>query len=175
MALFAGLAVFVFARSLVPRLGEVLIAASAASAMRDQNALAGLGEVGDGFVGLLVVRNGANRNQQRHVVAGVASAVRTFAVAAAIGLEFAVVAVAQQRVVVGIGLEVDAAAAAAIAAGGSAARNVFFAAKRDAAVAAVTGFYVDFGFVNEHRKNPIRNVCGGASVEILGPPLADSG
>jgi hypothetical protein len=31
-----------------------------------------------------------------------------------------------------------------------------FAAKRDAAVAAVAGFYVDFGFVNEHEKNPIR-------------------
>ena len=73
--------------------------------------------------------------------------------AAAVGFEFAVVAVAQQRVVVGIGFEINAAAAAAIAAGWPAARNVLFAAKRDAAVAAVAGFYIDFGFVNEHQES----------------------
>src|SRR6266403_1773842 len=80
-----------------------------------------------------------------------AGAVGAFAVTAAIGFEFAIVAVAQQRVVVGIGFEVDAAAAAAVSAGGAAAGNVFFTAKRDTAIAAVAGFYVDFGFVNEHQ------------------------
>jgi hypothetical protein len=99
---------------------------------------------------LLIVSERANGNLQSHIIAGVAGAVRAFAVAAAIGFEFAVVAVAQQRVVVGIGFEVDAAAVAAIAAGRSAARNVFFAAERDAAVAAVAGLYEDFGLINEH-------------------------
>ena len=43
MALFAGKAVFMFARRLMPRLGEILIAAAAAPTLRDQNALARLG------------------------------------------------------------------------------------------------------------------------------------
>ena len=57
--------------------------------------------------------------------------------AAAVGFEFAIVAVTQQRVVVRIRFQVDAAAVAAVSAGGSAARHEFFAAERDAAVAAV--------------------------------------
>jgi hypothetical protein len=79
-----------------------------------------------------------------------AGTVGAFAVAAAVGFEFTVVAVTQERVVVRIGFEINAAAVAAIAAGRAAARNVFFTPKRDTAVAAVAGFYIDFGFVNEH-------------------------
>ena len=150
MALFAGLAFFVFAGSLVPGLGEMLIAAPAASSVDDQDALAGRGEIGERFSGLIVEDQRADRNLQDHFVAGVAGAVGAFAVAAAVGFEFAVVAVAQQSVVVGIGFEIDAAAVASIAAGGAAAGHEFFATKRDAAVAAATGFYVDFGFVDEH-------------------------
>src|ERR1700740_664071 len=139
-----------FARRLMPRLGEVLIASAAISAVCDQNALARFGEVSDDLVRVLVVGDSADRDEQRHVVASLAGAVRAFAVAAAIGFEFAIVAVAQQGVVVGIGFEIDAASSAAIPPGRTAARNVFFAAKRDTAVATVAGFYVDFGFVNEH-------------------------
>ena len=69
--------------------------------------------------------------------------------AAAIGLEFAIVAVAQQGVVVRIRFQINAAAMAAVAAGRAAARHEFFAAERDAAVPAVAGLHVDFGFVNE--------------------------
>jgi len=90
-----------------------------------------------------------------------AGAVGAFTVAAAIGFKFAVVAVAEQRVVVGIGFEIDAAATAAIAAGGAAAGNVFFPAERDSAVAAVASFYIDFGFINEHRE-----ILSGYGVEI---------
>ena len=87
-------------------------------------------------------------------VAGMAGAVRAFAVASAIGLEFAIVAVAQKRVVVRIRFEINAAAVAAVAARRAAARNVFFAAERDAAVAAVAGLHENFGFVNEHVGQP---------------------
>ena len=75
---------------------------------------------------------------------------RAFAVPPAVGAKFAIVAVAQQRVVVRIRFQEDAAAMAAVAAGGSAARHVFLAAERDAAVAAVPGFHVNFGFVYKH-------------------------
>src|SRR6202023_495227 len=71
-------------------------------------------------------------------------------VTAAVGLEFAIEAIAQQCVVVGIRFEVNAAAVAAVAAGGSAARNEFLAPKRNAAVPAVAGLYVDFCFINKH-------------------------
>ena len=70
--------------------------------------------------------------------------------AAAIGFEFAVVAIAKQSVVVKVGFEIDAAAIAAVAAGGAAARNVFFAAEGHAAIAAVTGLQEYFGFINKH-------------------------
>jgi len=150
MAFFAGIAVLVFAWRLMPGLREILIATASASAVRDQDALAGRGEVGDGFAGVFVVGDGAYRHEQSHVVAGVAGAIRPFPVAAAVGFEFAVVAIAQQRVVVWIGFKLDAAAASAIAAGRSAARNIFFAAECDAAIAAVARFYVDFGFIDKH-------------------------
>src|SRR5262249_17611506 len=90
--------------------------------------------------------------RQTQGLAGMARTVGTFPVAAAIGFKFAVVAIAQQRIVVRIRFEKDGAAVAAIAAGRSAARNVFFAAKRDAAVAAVAAFHEDLGFIYKHRE-----------------------
>src|SRR5580704_10430951 len=150
MALFTREAVFVFPRSLVPGLGEILIAAPAASTLRNQHALSCGGEIRKSLTGLLIVSERADGNLQDHVFAGVAGAVRPFAVPPAIGFEFAIVAVAQKRVVVGIRFEINASAVAAIAAGRAAARNVFFAAKRDAAVAAVAGLHQDFSFINKH-------------------------
>ena len=70
--------------------------------------------------------------------------------AAAIGFEFAVVAIAKQSVVVEIGFEIDAAAIAPVTAGGTATWNIFFAAKGHAAIAAVAGLHEDFGFINKH-------------------------
>ena len=113
-------------------------------------AVTGSGEVSDRFAGLALEYEGADGHSQDHVRAGLSGAVRTFAVAAAVGLEFAVVAIAQECVVVRIGFEVDAAAAAAVAAGWAAAWNVFFAAERDAAVTTVAGLHEYFGFVNKH-------------------------
>ena len=150
MTLHAGLAFFRFARRLMPGLGEVLIAAPAAAALRDQDALARLGQIGDLFAGVLIGDDGADGHGQNHVRAGMPGTIRAFAVPAAVGFEFAIVAVAQQRVVVRIRFEVDAAAMAAVAARRPAARHEFFAAERDAAVSAVAGLHVDFGFINEH-------------------------
>src|SRR5580693_9590545 len=141
MPLFPGSAVLVFAGSLVPGLGKILIAAAAAATLGDQHALSGNGQVGNGFAGLFIVSQRADGNQQDHVRAGVAGAVRSFAVTATISLEFAIVAVAQQRVVVGIRFEIDAAAVSAVASGRAAAGDEFFAAKRDAAVAAAAGLH----------------------------------
>src|SRR5262249_14744221 len=127
------MAVFVFPRSLMPGLSEMLIAATSASAMRNENALAGRGEIGERFVVLAVVDHRANGNLQNHAVAGMPREIRPSAVTAAVGLKFAIVAVAQKRVVVRIRFKINAAAVAAVAAARAAARNVFFAAESNAA------------------------------------------
>src|SRR5258706_10717883 len=70
--------------------------------------------------------------------------------AAAISLEFAIVAVTQQSIVVRIRFEVNAAAMAAVTSSGSATRHKFLAPKCDATVSAIAGLHVDFGFINKH-------------------------
>ena len=54
MTLFPGKPILVLARGLMPRLREMLVAASAASTMNDQDALPGSREIGDGFPGLII-------------------------------------------------------------------------------------------------------------------------
>src|SRR4029077_1459813 len=49
MPLLAGKTIFMFARGLMPGLGEMLIAAAAAPTLRDQHALSRNGEISDGF------------------------------------------------------------------------------------------------------------------------------
>src|SRR5262249_37490430 len=158
---FAGQTIFVFARSLMPGLGKILIAPPAASAFRDKNALGRGGEVGDDLVVGGVENQSPNRNLQNHVLAGMARAVRALAMTAAVGLEFAIIAIAQQRVVVGVRFEIDAAAVAAVSARWSAARYIFFAAKGHAAVAPIAGFHKNFGFINKHSSPALlsRNFC----------------
>src|SRR5438552_1476928 len=150
MTLFAGETVFVFARGLVPRLGKMLIAASTAPSMGDQYALARRGEISNRRTALIVKGKRADGHLQDHVLARMAGAVGAFAVASAIGLEFAIVTVSQQRVVVWVGFKINVAAMAAVTAGGTASRNIFFAPESDAAVAAVAGLHENFGFINEH-------------------------
>src|ERR1700739_3213216 len=112
-----------FARRLMPGSCKMLIAPAAVASVRDQNALARCGKIGNGSVRMLIVCDRANRHEQRHIVTSLAGTIRAFAVAAAVSFEFTVVAVTQQCVVVGIGFEVDAAATAAIPSGRSTTRN----------------------------------------------------
>ena len=151
MPLFAGKTFFVFARGLVPGFGKVLIATPSAAPMRDEDTLARSGKIGDGLAGLVVEDERANGYLQDQVRAGVASAVGAFAVTSALGLEFAIVAVSEQGVVVRIGFQIDAAPVAAIAARRTATRNKLLAAKSHAAVTAVAGLYEYFGFINKQR------------------------
>src|SRR5579862_9061721 len=152
MAFLAGLTVVMLARSLVPGFHErrMAIAPSAAPAARRQRSLAWSGQIENLHAGIGVENHGADGDFQDQVVAGFAVAIGAFAMAAAIGAEFAIVAVAQQCVVVGIGFEIDVAAIAAVAARWAAAGDVFLATERDAAVAAIAALHRNFGFVNEH-------------------------
>ncbi len=137
----------------MPRLGKMLIAATAFAALGNQHALSRHRQVGDSLAGLFVVSERADGNQQVHVRAGMAAAIGALAMAAAIRFEFAIVAVAQKCVVVRIRLEINAAAVAAVASGRTAAGDEFLASKRNATVAAVAGLYQYFCFVNKHENH----------------------
>src|SRR5262249_21305402 len=102
------------------------------------------------LAGVCIEGNCTDRDFQDGGVCGGAVAIGAFTVASATGLEFAVVAVAEQGVVVRIRFEVNIAAVAAIAPGWAAARDVFLPAEGDATIAAVAGLDHNFGFVSEH-------------------------
>jgi hypothetical protein len=96
-----------------------------------------------------IVYDRADGNFQSHVVGRRAVTIGTFAMAAASGFKFAIVAITQERVVVWIRFDVNVATVAAIATRRAAARDVLLPAKGDAAVAAVARAYVYLGFIEE--------------------------
>src|SRR5579862_3132365 len=153
--LFAGPSCLVLARRLVHRCGEASVAASAAPAAGNHKFLIGLGKLESLFSGLIVVHNRADRNLEQHVAAVASGFVGAFAVTPAVGLMLGIETEMHQRVVPFAGLHDDVSALAAVSAGGAAARNKFLAPEGHATVAAVTGFNLDFCFVDEHRRRSL--------------------
>lgn len=147
---FAGVAHFVLAGSLMGGGGEVLVAATAATAVGDDDALVGMLEVVDEVAGIVVVDEGADGNFEDDVESVASGAVGTHAVLAALGAVEGVVAEVHEGVVALGGFHDDVAAAATVTTGGPATGNEFFAAEGHAAVTTVTGLDADFGFVDEH-------------------------
>ena len=130
--------------------GEVLVAAAAAAALGDGDALVGLAEVVDELAGFRVEERGADGNLEGDVAAVEAGAVGAHAVFAALRLVLGVIPKMNERVVALAGHHEDVAAAAAVAARGPAAGHKLLAPEGHAAVAAVAGFDANFGFVDEH-------------------------
>ncbi len=115
-ALFAGTTQLVLARSLVGGSGKVLVAAAAAAALGDHDALVGLAEVVNQLAGFEIVESGADGHLQDDGAAVLAGAVGAHAVLTALGFVFGVVAEVDKGVVALSGLHENVAAAAAIAA-----------------------------------------------------------
>ena len=136
----------------MPRADEmwIAIASSPAAAARRAKALARRSEVEKLFAGIGIVNNGSHRDLQNGIDAGTPVTLGAFAVPAALGAEFAIVAIAKKRVVIRIRFQVDVAAVAAISAGRAPARDVFFPAESHAAVAAVATLHFNFRFVCKH-------------------------
>ena len=147
LAFGAGLGV---ARGLVGGGWEVPVAAAALAAAGDDDALAGLVEVGQEDAVLGVVDERAGRDGDDEVLAVLAVHLLAHGRLAALGVPVVLAGEIEEGVFVRVGEEDDAAAVAAVAAIGAALGDVLFAAERDAARAAVTGLYVDLGFVNKH-------------------------
>ena len=160
-ALFAAAAQLVLARRLMGGGGEASVAASAAPAASDDDALIGAGKIVQALAGSVVIKDGADGDFEHDVVAFASALIAAFTVASALGLVFRVEAEMHQRVVALAGFHVNVAAAPAIAAGRAAARNELFAAKGDASVAAVAGFYADSGFINEHGRKKTASLTRG--------------
>ncbi len=108
------------ARRAVGRALELGVAEAAVAAFEEHDALAGVGEIGQHRLVVLVDDLGAHGHAQHDIVAARAGAVAAHAVVAALGLEMLLVAVVDQGVEIVGALEDDVAAATAIAAVGPA-------------------------------------------------------
>src|SRR5437868_4831026 len=139
-----------FARSLMGRRREVLVAASAASAVGNDHAFVGLRKIVHQFAALEVVDHGAHWNFEHDVVARLAAAVGAFAVTSALRVVFWIEAEVDEGIVRLARLHDDVAALATIATAGSAARDELLPAEGNATVAAVAGLDADFRFIDKH-------------------------
>src|SRR5689334_7385058 len=157
-ALFTGTPKLVFARRLVCGCREVLVASSTASAFGDYDALVGMRKIVNALAGFGVVENGADGNFEDYILPFGSGAVRTFAVASALGFVFGIEAEVHECVVALTRFHDDVAAASAVAAGWSAARDKLLPAKGHASIAAVSGFYANFGFVDEYGEKQLSAV-----------------
>src|ERR1700677_719800 len=148
--LFAGTAGLMFPWSLMYRSREARIAPSAAAAAGDDHALIWAGKIEYLLARRLVIYDRSNRNFQNYIFAFAAALVRAFAVTSTLGLVFGIEAEVHQRVVPLAGFHDHIAAVAPVASRWTAARNIFFAAKGHAAIAAVTRFDPYFCLIDEH-------------------------
>src|SRR5690606_34624903 len=136
-------------RRAVGRALEVHVAKAALAAPGHEQAVAVAGHVAADLVGGDVDDLGADRADDRGVLAALAVALLAHAVLATLGAEPLLVAEVDQGVEVLRRLQPHAAAVAAVATVRPAERDELLAPETDAAVAAVSGGDGDFGFVDE--------------------------
>src|SRR4029077_10314625 len=147
---FSGKTLLVLTRRLVRAGGKVLIAASAAPAVRHHHALVRLREIVQALAGLFVIHNSADRDLEHHAFAVAPGAVGAFAVTSALTLVLRVETEVDQRIVALARFQADVAATAAVAAGRAAARDKLLPAKGHASIATVAGLDANDRFINKH-------------------------
>jgi hypothetical protein len=144
-----------------------------ASALRDQHAIVGFGEIVEQFPGRVIVDFGARRNRNIEILAIVPVTIAAFAVPSPPGTEYVVEAEFEEGVFVGVRDQIDAAAVAAVAAAGTALGDELLPPEGNAAVPAVTGLNCDFGFVDERglfdRLNRDESARGALILELYEP------
>jgi hypothetical protein len=111
--------------------------------------LTGRHEVGDEGLVVLGQDLRSGRDLEHDRVAGAAALVLALAVMATLGAEMLLIAIIDQRVQIGLGLDHDVAAATSVAAIGPAIFDEFFAPEAKAAGATVTGLRVDLALIEE--------------------------
>ena len=149
MHLLALLAWVGMARRLVGRRLEMCIAEAAIAASKQHDALAGLGQVRDQGLAVIIDDLRTGRHFQHHVGAVGTGAILALAVAALLCLEMLLVAVVEQRVEIGHALDDHVAAFAAVAAVRATELDELLPPEADAAVAAVARAHIDLGLIEK--------------------------
>src|SRR5699024_1436078 len=122
-----------------------------------QQALAGLGQVADDFLGAGIDHGGTHRHRQDHILTLGARAIGTAAILAALGIEATGIAVIDQGIQVGIGLQEDGTTITAVTTIRTALGNELLPPETHAPIAAITGLYRDGYFIYEfHCAPPVR-------------------
>jgi hypothetical protein len=101
---------------------------------------------------LIVGDNRSDRYFDFEILAVPAVPIASFAVPATLSTEGVIEAEFQESVFMVVGDEINIAAVTAVSAARTTTGNKLFPAKGNAAMPPITGFYCDFGFVNEHDK-----------------------
>src|SRR5690606_17940418 len=148
---FAVAAVLPAPRSFVVSRGEMLVAASAAPAFGGHPKLVWFYQVDKNFA-VFSGHSSTLGHTYYYILSVTAGALVTASMVAALGNVLRARTHIQQRVDLGINLQINVAAAASIAAIRAATGHVFFTAEADATVAAVTGLDVYFYIIDKHRK-----------------------
>ena len=125
------------------------IAETAIAAFGNRHALSDFGQIGEQGFTILFVDLRADRHFQHDVLAVRAGPVLAHAVAAALRLEMLLIAVVDQCIEAGNGLDDDVTASAAIATIGPTELDEFLAPERHAAVPACAGRDIDLGLVEK--------------------------
>jgi hypothetical protein len=97
----------------------------------------------------------SNRNLDMQILALVPRHLAAHAVLAATGAMQSLVTEIDERIQTGVGNQIDTAAIPAIAPVRTTPGNIFLATKTRAAVAPVTGFHFDVGFVDKFHAEPV--------------------
>src|SRR5450755_2730162 len=132
------------------RSSEAGIALASAPSLSYGKALAHGGKIVQLIARFRVIDNRADRNRQLDGVPVAPGALTALSMTAPLGRMFGIEAEMQQGVVVFARDQRNVSASAAVAAAWTAPWNEFLAAKRQAAIAAVTGLYGNNDFVDKH-------------------------
>ena len=125
---------------------------AALSALGDLESLSTRGQVANDFTGIDVMHNRAARHDNVEVAAALAGSIPAGATRTALGRETPCDAEVGQGIRCIVCDQVDAASVAAVATIGTTFSNKFLTAKTQAAVATVSGFNANYGFVDEFHK-----------------------
>ena len=139
-----------FARGLVDAGCETRVAASARSALCDDDLFSRLVNVREEVSGFCEADDGSDGDADAEIFPAASVHVFPFAVSAVLSGEAGVVEEIEESELTGIADEDDVSAGSAVSAVGAALGNICFAPETAAAVAAVSGFDSDDSFIDKH-------------------------
>jgi hypothetical protein len=142
------------ARSAVGAGLEMQIPQAAIATFGNQGALTIVRQIRQQIAGFFFTHDSANRHSQKDVIGATTIAIGASTAFTVAGTEMSREAVFDQRIDIAVGDHPDAAATSTITAIRAALGNEFLATKRDGAIAAIAGGYVDTNFVNKFHRKP---------------------